>query len=168
MNLAILIFDILLAVLVVVSGGTSWKEVHRGSGLKIGLAGNKNNTSVRGNGIKLGGSTRGVRLSTTSMAPEEDHIIHPPTVVTSQGDLIHLHAGMVVPYKAFGTREYNKAVNSAKYIVQRKLNFLKNFDINVHIMMKPMSPSPTGNIGTYVNISEFITSVSVASKSQQS
>lgn len=145
MNLAILLLNILVVVLVVGSGGSSWKEVHRGGGLKIGLSGNKNTSSLRGNGIKLGGSTRGVRLSTTTMVPEEDHIIHPPTATISQDDTTHLHAGMVVPYKAFGTREYNKAVNSAKYIVQRKLNFLKNYDINVHIMMKPMSPSPTGN-----------------------
>lgn len=145
MNFAILLLNILVVVFVFVSGVPSWKEVHRGGGLKIGTAGNKNNSSLRGNGIKLGGSTRGVRLSTTTVAPEEDHIIHPPTVATSQGDLFHLHAGMVVPYKAFGTREYNKAVNLAKYIVQRKLNFLKHYDINVHIMMKPMSPSPTGN-----------------------
>lgn len=145
MHFAILLSKVLVVVSVFVSGGT-WKEVHRGGGLKIGTTGGKNNTSLRGNGIKLGGSTRGVRSSTTTMAPEEDHIIHPPTVATSQGDLVHLHAGMVVPYKAFGTREYNKAVNLAKYIVQRKLNFLKHYDINVHIMMKPMSPSPTGNI----------------------
>lgn len=146
MKYIIQFFNIIIAFSVVVSGIPSWKEVHRGGGLKIGLAGNKNNTSLRGNGIKLGGSTRGVRVSTTTMAPEEDHIIHPPTVTVSQGDLFHLHVGMVVPYKAFGTREYNKAVNLAKYIVQRKLNFLKNYDINVHIMMKPMSPSPTGKL----------------------
>lgn len=144
MRLGILITNVLIVVTVIVSGGTTWKEVHRGGGLKVGSAGSKNASSLRGNGIKLGGSTRGVRASTTTMIPEEDHIIHPPTVATTQGDLVHLHAGMVVPYKAFGTREYNKAVNSAKYIVQRKLNFLKNYDINVHIMMKPMSPSPTG------------------------
>lgn len=144
MNFAILLLNVLVVVFVFVSGVPTWKEVHRGGGLKIGSAGNKNNTSLRGNGIKLGGSTRGVRSSTTTMVPEEDHIIHPPTVTTSQENLYHLHAGMVVPYKAFGTREYNKAVNSAKYIVQRKLNFLKNYDISVHIMMKPMSPSPTG------------------------
>lgn len=143
MKLAVFLLDVLLVFFVIVSGG-SWKEVHRGGGLKIGTSGNKNATSSRGNGIKLGGSTRGVRIPTTSMAPEEDHIIHPPTVSTSQGDLIYLHAGMVVPYKAFGTREYNKAVTSAKYYVQRKLNLLKPYDINVHIMMKPMSPSPTG------------------------
>lgn len=149
MNPVILFVDMMVVVLVGVIGGPTWKEVHRGGGLKIGTGGSKNTSSLRGNGIKLGGSTRGVRISTTSMAPEEDHIIHPPTVATSQGDLFHLHVGMVVPYKAFGTREYNKAVNSAKYIVQRKLNFLKNYDISVHIMMKPMSPSPTGNFENF-------------------
>lgn len=146
MNFIILLLNILMAVFVIVSGVSSWKEVHRGGGLKIGKAGSKNSTSLRGNGIKLGGSTRGVRLSTTTMAPEEDHIIHPPTIATSHGNLKHLHIGMVVPYKAFGTREYNKAVNSAKYIVQRKLSFLKEYDFSVHIMMKPMSPSPTGTV----------------------
>lgn len=139
------ILNIVVVVLAIASGGPAWKEVHRGGGIKVGSGGSKNSSSLRGNGIKLGGSTRGTRLSTTTMPPEEDHIIHPPTVVTSQEDSIHLHVGMVVPYKAFGTREYNKAVTSAKYIVQRKLNFLKNYHINVHIMMKPMSPSPTGN-----------------------
>lgn len=144
MKFPIKFLNIITIVLTVIRGVPSWKEVHRGGGLKIGSSGNKSNNSLRGNGIKLGGSTRGIRMSTTTMAPEEDHIIHPPTVAISQGSLFHLHVGMVVPFKAFGTREYNKAVNNAKYIVQRKLNFLKNYDINVHIMMKPMSPSPTG------------------------
>lgn len=142
MNRVVFLLNILIVV--VVSAGPAWKEVQRGSGLKIGMGGGKNSSSSRGNGIKLGGSTRGVRITTTTMAPEEDHIVHPPTVSTPNSGVAHLHVGMVVPYKSFGTREYTKAITSAKYSVQRKLKLFKFHDIQVHIVMKEMTPSPTG------------------------
>lgn len=78
MNVLVIILNILIVV--VVSGGPAWKEVQRGSGLKIGQ-GQKNISSTRGNGLKIGG-TRGSRLTTTTIQPEEDHI-NPPTVPTS-------------------------------------------------------------------------------------
>uniref|UniRef100_A0A6P7FS29 Uncharacterized protein LOC114332086 n=1 Tax=Diabrotica virgifera virgifera TaxID=50390 RepID=A0A6P7FS29_DIAVI len=130
----------------VVSGGPAWKEVQRGGGLKIGSGAGKNSTSLRGNGfnssgIKLGGSTRGIRTTTTSI-PEEDHIFA-PTVPTVKSGVTHLHVGIMVPYKSFGVREYNKAASSATSYVQRKLKFFKNHDIQVHLEMKEMTPSPT-------------------------
>lgn len=142
-NMNVVVFLLNVLIVVVVSGGPAWKEVQRGGGLKIGSGGVKNTTSSRGNGIKLGGSTRGVRLTTTTIIPEEDHI-YPPTVPTSNSGIVHLHVGMVVPYKSFGVREYTKAVTSAKYSVQRKLKLFKHHDIQVHIDMKELTPSPTG------------------------
>ncbi|VEN35879.1 unnamed protein product, partial [Callosobruchus maculatus] len=133
----ILLLNVLIVV--VVSGGPAWKEVQRGGGLKIGQGREPKNSSVsssRGNGIKLGGSTRGVRFTTIStLSPDdededEDEHVHAPTMATSNNVL---HVGLVVPYKSFGTREYNKQATLAKHIVQRKLNRFKQYDVQTHI-----------------------------------
>lgn len=143
MNKVVFILNILIVV--VVSGGPAWKEVQRGSGIKIGT-GSKNATSPRGNGIRVGGSTRGVRITSTSLPEEYVDIVHTSTVATvKQGQHKLLHVGMVVPYKSFGVREYTKAVTSAKHNLQRKLKLFKTHDVQVHIVMKELTPSPTGN-----------------------
>ncbi|KAK9880732.1 hypothetical protein WA026_013056 [Henosepilachna vigintioctopunctata] len=145
MNVVVFLLNILIVV--VVSGGPAWKEEgRRGMGLKIGNAG-KSNISSRANGLRLGGSTRGSR-TTTALTPTEDEHIPPPTVPTSPSSADHLHVGMVVPYKSFGVREYTKAITSAKYNLQRKLKIFKNHDIQVHIVMKELTPSPTGRRST--------------------
>lgn len=63
-----------------------------------------------------------------------------------------LDVGIVVPYKSFEVREYTKAITFAKKTVHRKLKAFKYDDINVHIVMKEMTPSPTGerNIFSFV------------------
>ncbi|CAG9821742.1 unnamed protein product [Phaedon cochleariae] len=138
---------VLLSVLivVVVSAGPAWKEVQRGGGLKVGSERGKNSSASRGNGLKIGGSTRGFR-STTASAPEEDHI-QAPTLPSIPPGIMDLHVGLVVPYKSFGTREYTKSVTSAKAYVSRKLKLFKHYDIKVHYVMKQMTPSPTGRKG---------------------
>lgn len=143
-NMNVVVFILNILIVVVVSGGPAWKEVQRGGGLKIGSGSGKNLTASRGNGIKIGGSTRGSRITTTTtMLPEEDHI-NPPTISTSEPGITHLHVGMAVPYKSFGVREYNKAISNAKYTVHRKLKMFKHYDIKVHIVMKELTPTPTG------------------------
>ncbi|XP_044751863.1 glutamate receptor ionotropic, NMDA 2B [Coccinella septempunctata] len=140
MNVVVILLNVLIVV--VVSGGPAWKEEgRRGSGLKIGTGG-KNNVSTRANGLRLGGSTRGSR-TTTAVTPSEEDYVPPPTTPTSPSSSSHLHVGMVVPYKSFGVREYTKAITSAKYNLQRKLKIFKNHDIQVHIVMKELTPSPT-------------------------
>lgn len=143
LNMNVVVFLLNVLIVVVVSGGPAWREVHRGGGLRVGSGGGKNSSSPRGNGIRLGGSTRGVRITTTMM-PEEDHVSQPTATATSN-DQHTLNVGMVVPSKSFGYREYTKAVTSAKYNLQRKLKLFKHHDIKVHMVMKEMTPSPTGN-----------------------
>lgn len=141
MKVVVILLNVLIVA--VVSGGPAWKDDgRRGSGLKIG-SGGKNNVSSRANGLRLGGSTRGSR-TTTALTPSEEDYVPPPTAPTSPSSVSHLHVGMVVPYKSFGVREYTKAITSSKYNLQRKLKIFKNHDIQVHIVMKELTPSPTG------------------------
>lgn len=54
-----------------------------------------------------------------------------------------------MPHKSFAVRDYHKAVTSAKVSLARttrvpKLTFFKKYDIQVHMDMKPLTPSPTG------------------------
>lgn len=107
----------------------------------------RNNTSSRSSGIKLGSNARILRSTTTStISPEEDHL-HPPTSSSSDGNkkiTQKLNIGIVVPFKAFGVREYTKAITTTKSLIARKLKLFKTHDIQVHIVMKQMTPSPTG------------------------
>lgn len=55
----------------------------------------------------------------------------------------------MVPYKSFGVREYNKAINTATHTLQRstrgpKLGLFQRYDLYVKIAMKELTPSPTG------------------------
>lgn len=106
----------------------------------------RNNTSSRSSGIKLGSNARILRsTTTTTVSPEEDHL-HPPTSSSSDGNkrITHLNIGIVVPYKSFGVRDYTKAITTTKSLIARKLKLFKTHDIQVHIVMKQMTPSPTG------------------------
>ncbi|CAH0546708.1 unnamed protein product [Brassicogethes aeneus] len=151
MNTLVILLNILIVV--VVSGGPAWKEVQRGSGLKIGQ-GSKNVTSSRGNGIKIGSGSRASRVTTTTIQPEEDHI-NPPTVATSNNGSKFLNVGLVVPYKSFEVREYSKAIGNAKKAVYRKLRQIKYSDINVYTVMKELTPSPTAILKSLCK--EFLT-----------
>jgi len=56
---------------------------------------------------------------------------------------------MMVPYKSFGVREYNKAINTATHTLQKstrgpKLGLFQRYDLYVKIAMKELTPSPTG------------------------
>ncbi|XP_050299775.1 glutamate receptor ionotropic, NMDA 2B isoform X2 [Anthonomus grandis grandis] len=145
MKMKLMMFAFNLLVASVVSGGPAWKEVQRGGGLKIGEK-SKNASLSRGNGIKLGSSNRGLRstTTTTTMVPEEEpqHVQHPPTS-PAKNKIVHLNIGIVVPYKSFGVREYTKAITTTKTLIARKLNLFRTHDIQVHIVMKQMTPSPT-------------------------
>lgn len=139
------VFFITVLIAVVVSGGPAWKDqnVQRGSGLKIGQGGGRNSSASRGNGLKLGSPTRGLRTTSTTTMPEEE-VIPTPSAPTSY-DLTVLHVGMVVPYKSFGVREYTKAATNAIYYVKRKfVKLFSKYDLQTHIVMKEMTPSPTG------------------------
>jgi hypothetical protein len=151
LNMNVVVFLLNVLIVAVVSGGPAWREVHRGGGLKIGSGIGKNSSSARGNGIRIGGSTRGGRITTTIM-PEEDHVSQPTATAISNHEHTLLHVGMVLPSKSFGVREYTKAVTSAKYNLQRKLRLFKHHDIKVHIVMKELTPSPTGNALLFVLI----------------
>ncbi|KAF2879802.1 hypothetical protein ILUMI_26377 [Ignelater luminosus] len=144
MHLAVLFLTVAFALLVV-SGGPAWKDrnVQRGSGLKVGVGVGKNTTTSRGNGIRIGTSSGRVVRVTTTIAPEEDHIQSPLSPPTSSSKLV-LNVGMVVPYKAFGTREYRKAVSNAESSLSRKLDMFKKYDLQVQTVMKELTPSPTG------------------------
>ncbi|XP_065160773.1 glutamate receptor ionotropic, NMDA 2B-like isoform X2 [Atheta coriaria] len=146
------VFFVMLLVAAAVSGGPAWKDqsVQRGGGIKLGggggdqTAGSSSSGTQRGSGLRLGVGTRGsTRTTTTTAAPDDEEQIQTPSAPTAYG-LPRLHVGMVVPYKSFGTREYTKAVTSAKYALQRKFPMLfKKYDLHVHIVMKEMTPSPT-------------------------
>ncbi|XP_044261867.1 glutamate receptor ionotropic, NMDA 2B isoform X2 [Tribolium madens] len=142
LNMNVVVFLLNVLIVVVVSGGPAWREVQRGGGLRVGSGAGKNSSSSRGNGIRVGGSTRGVRITTTMM-PEGDQVSQPTATATSNHQHTPLNVGMVLPSKSFGVREYTKAVTSAKYNLQRKLRLFKHHDIKVHIVMKELTPSPT-------------------------
>ncbi|XP_066141506.1 glutamate receptor ionotropic, NMDA 2B isoform X2 [Euwallacea fornicatus] len=143
------VFALNLLIVSVVSGGPAWKEPQRGSGIKIGEKGGRNSNSSRGKGINIGNTNRGLRSTTTSttvlpdVIPDEDHVHPPPSTSDKNGRITHLSMGMVVPYKSFGVREYTKAITTTKSLISRKLKLFKTHDIQVHIVMKPMTPSPT-------------------------
>lgn len=143
MNVVIFLMNVLIVV--VVSGGPAWKDIQRGGGLKVGQGGGKNANGSRGNGLRIG-SGRGIRVSTTTLSPAEEEQVQmqTPTIPTSYSGLKPLHVGIVVPYKSFGVREYVKASTFAKHNLQRKLKLFKEYDIQVHINMKELTPSPTG------------------------
>lgn len=119
----------------------TWKQLHRKLSFQVGTGAGKNASGSRGNGLRIG-TGRATRTSTTTMQPpEEPHTYAAPT---SSSGMRHLNVGIVVPYKSFGVREYTKATTSAKYNLARKLKLFKKFDIQVRIVMKEMTPSPTG------------------------
>lgn len=108
---------------------------------QVGTGAGKNASGSRGNGLRVG-TGRATRTSTTTVQPpEEPHTYAAPT---SSSGMRHLNVGIVVPYKSFGVREYTKATTSAKYNLARKLKLFKKHDIQVRIVMKEMTPSPTG------------------------
>lgn len=145
MNIVVFLLNILIVA--VVSGGPAWKDVQRGAGLKVGLGVGKNASSTRGNGLRIGTGRAGRTSTTTSTAapPEEDAVHTPAAPTSSSSGAKHLYVGIVVPYKSFGVREYNKAISSTKHNLKRKLELFKKYnDIKVHIVMKELTPSPTG------------------------
>lgn len=140
------VFYLTLMIAVVVSGGPAWKDtnIQRAGGLKVGHERNRTVTTSRGNGLKLGTGNRASRMTTTA-APEDT--VHTPSITTLTNEISQLHVGMVVPHKAFGVREYNKAISSAKYNLQRKLVELwKTYDLQIRFVMKELTPSPTGKL----------------------
>lgn len=140
MNVVIFLLNVLIVV--VVSGGPAWKDNQRGGGLKVGQGGGKNADGSRGNGLRVGGGQR-IRLSTTTFSPVEEDQVQTPAVPTNLSGLKQLHVGIVLPSKSFGVREYTKASTFAKHSLQRKLKLFKEYDIQVHINMKELTPSPT-------------------------
>lgn len=111
--------------------------------MKVGTGSGKNASGNRGNGLRVG-TGRATRTSTTTMLPPEE----PKTYAapTSSSGMRQLNIGIALPHKAFGVREYIKATTSAKYNLARKLKLMKRYDIQVHIDMKELTPSPTGKL----------------------
>lgn len=145
----VVLSTILLAV--ITNAGWNGQNVQRGSGIKLTSAVGKNGTGARGSGLKLNFSGRGggSRVGSTSFPDpwNSSTVVAPtPPIVTyeSSHHTNELHVGLVVPYKSFGVREYTKAVTSAKAGLQRKLGSLfKRYDLQVHLSMKELTPSPT-------------------------
>ncbi|XP_011313747.1 glutamate receptor ionotropic, NMDA 2B [Fopius arisanus] len=137
----------------------------RGS-LSRGLAvGTGRGGSSRGSGVRLGENRGNITrqkapASTTSSTTSEPHLTHAPHAAGGGNNLTYLQVGMVVPYKAFGTREYTKAALTAVSVLQRstrgpKLGLFTHYDIHVHIAMKELTPSPTAILDSLCK--EFLT-----------
>lgn len=129
------------------------KDVQRGTGIKLSSGRNLNSTGSRGTGLKLNFAGRGGGRQTT-IGPDNENFSSsvtstpaPVIPLVEHEDGHHntnLHVGLVVPYKSFGVREYTKAVTSAKAGLQRKLGRLfRKYDLQVHLSMKELTPSPT-------------------------
>nr|WQS23387.1 ionotropic receptor 4 [Diaphania glauculalis] len=103
----------------------------RGGGIKVGSGsmGGAGRDGVRGGGVRLGGG-EGMRRARTSPAPPPPRA---PSVIT---------AALVVPHKAFGTRDYTKAEKAALAKLPRKLNLFKFVRLNITLSTQGLTPSP--------------------------
>lgn len=102
----------------------------RGSGIKVGGggAGGGARDAGRGGGVRVGGD--GLRRPRTSPAPP------PPRAPSS------ITAALVVPHKAFGTRDYTKAEKAALSKLPRKLKLFSHVRLNITLSTQGLTPSP--------------------------
>lgn len=119
---------VVVAALTALAGGDAG-AAERGGGLKVGggAAGAGGRDSGRGAGVRVGGD--GLRRPRTSPAPPP-----PPSVIT---------AALVVPHRAFGTRDYTKAEKAALAKLPRKQLKLFSFvRLNITLATLTLTPSP--------------------------
>lgn len=102
----------------------------RGSGIKVGGggAGVGARDAGRGGGVRLG--VDGLRRPRTSPVPP------PPRAPSS------ITAALVVPHKAFGTRDYTKAEKAALSKLPRKLKLFSHVRLNITLSTQGLTPSP--------------------------
>ncbi|KAK9496453.1 hypothetical protein O3M35_013261 [Rhynocoris fuscipes] len=110
----------------------------RGSGVRIGL--NKSTNRNLSSSLAINPTSASSTLPTA--AP-------PPPPLLPPIDSSKLYVGLVVPYKSFAVRDYNKAVSIAKSSIMKatrgpQLSSFKSYDLQVKMSMKQLTPSPTG------------------------
>lgn len=106
---------------------TAAVAAERSSGIKVGSGGALGvggRDSGRGGGVRIGGRIR------TSPAPP------PPRAPSS------ITAALVVPHKAFGTRDYTKAEKAALSKLPRKLKLFSYVRLNITLSTQGLTPSP--------------------------
>lgn len=102
----------------------------RGGGIKVGGGGlgSGSRDSGRGAGVRVG--IDGLRRPRTSPAPPPPRA---PSLIT---------AALVVPHKAFGTRDYIKAEKAAMAKLPRKLKLFTHVRLNITLSTQGLTPSP--------------------------
>lgn len=123
----------LLAVLGALVAAAAAIAAERGGGIKIGGGGGAGSggggrDGGRGGGVRIGGD--GIRRARTSPAPPPPRA---PSVIT---------AALVVPHKAFGTRDYTKAEKAALAKLPRKLKLFSHVRLNITLSTQGLTPSP--------------------------
>lgn len=106
-------------------------QSERGGGIKVGggTPGVGARDGGRGGGVRVGVSD-GLRRPRTSPAPP------PPRQPSS------ITAALVVPHKAFGTRDYTKAEKAALSKLPRKLKLFSHVRLNITLSTQGLTPSP--------------------------
>ncbi|KAG6462707.1 hypothetical protein O3G_MSEX013418 [Manduca sexta] len=100
----------------------------RGSGIKVGSG------SAVGVGSRDGGRGGGVRIGDGLRRPRTSPAPLPPRAPSS------ITAALVVPHKAFGTRDYTKAEKAALSKLPRKLKL--HVRLNITLSTQGLTPSP--------------------------
>ncbi|XP_073998122.1 glutamate ionotropic receptor NMDA type subunit 2 isoform X3 [Rhodnius prolixus] len=138
---------------------SAWGVQRNQTGLRIGQRQNHqySGTSVgggRGSGVRIGLNKSSHRNLTSSLAASPTAAssstlptLPPPPPAPPIGPR-HLHVGLVVPYKSFAVRDYNKAVSQARTSIMRttrgpQLSSFKTYELQVRMTMKQLTPSPT-------------------------
>lgn len=103
----------------------------RGSGIKVGggAVGGGARDGGRGGGVRIGILDGGRRPRTSTVPP-------PPRQPSS------ITAALVVPHKAFGTRDYTKAEKAALSKLPRKLKLFSHVRLNITLSTQGLTPSP--------------------------
>lgn len=121
-------------------GGVKIGERERGSGVKVGERPQKTNGTNR--------AILGVKIGDTAN-PKKTYAVDPSRVGKSfevdGKQERQLKLGLLLPYKNFGFREYNKAIASATTQLKRgsmKLNLFRMYEIDPRIVSLTMTPSP--------------------------
>lgn len=132
----------LLAVLGALVAAAAAIAAERGGGIKIGGGGGGIGGGARdggrGGGVRIGGD--GIRRARTSPAPPPPRA---PSVIT---------AALVVPHKAFGTRDYTKAEKAALAKLPRKLKLFSHVRLNITLSTQGLTPSPMCKCLSYVSV----------------
>lgn len=134
-------------------------------------------TGIRGgSSIKIGsrsGFTRSIPTTTTTEAPTQAPTSPQPTTTPPPPVPKKLHVGLAVPYKSFAVRDYNRAVTTGISAMTRpssrggfRLSSFRTYELQVHMTMKQLTPSPTGNLSflqftSFLSIFQLINKISL-------